>query len=169
MSLLVPCCKRWPRYHTLILLLLLLGYRGSLPAGGQTKEEMPFFRLQGIIACLLQSHTSPALPFVVATRVVELEDFLGFRLLTPTPAVLKSRLRLQQFWKADSDSSSFKKPTPTPDSDSTTLVATHTVILAEKWQPITVPEGVLSPSKCRVLVTLIHCCLKPFFSFNLEI
>ena len=33
-------------------------------------------------------------------RVVESEDFLGFR--------------LQQFWKTDSDSSSFKKPTPTP-------------------------------------------------------
>ena len=29
-------------------------------------------------------------------RVVESEDFLGFRLLTPTPAVLKNLLRLQQ-------------------------------------------------------------------------
>ena len=34
------------------------------------------------------------------TRVVELEDFLGFR--------------LQQFWKTNSDSSSFKKPILTP-------------------------------------------------------
>ena len=75
----------------------------------------------------------------LATRVVESEDFLGFRLQqfwktelrlqqfwktdsdsssfekpTPTPAVLKNRLRLQQFWKTDSDSSSFEKPTPTP-------------------------------------------------------
>ena len=41
-----------------------------------------------------------------------------FRLPTPTPAVLKNRLRLQQFWKTDSDSSSFKNPTPDSDSSS---------------------------------------------------
>ena len=34
---------------------------------------------------------------VLTSMVVESEDFLGFRLLTPTPAVLKNRLRLQQF------------------------------------------------------------------------
>ena len=39
---------------------------------------------------------------LLSYRVVESEDFLGFR------------LRLQQFWKTDSDSNSFKKPTPTP-------------------------------------------------------
>ena len=39
---------------------------------------------------------------MVKPRVVESEDFLGFR--------------LQQFWKTDSDSSSFKKPTPDSDS-----------------------------------------------------
>ena len=56
----------------------------------------------------------------------------------PTPAVLKNRLRLQQFWKTDSDSrlrlQQFWKLTPTPDSswkhatpdsDSTTLDWPH--------------------------------------------
>ena len=53
---------------------------------------------------------------LLIARVVESEDFLGFRLrlLTPTPAVLKTRLRLQHFWKPDSDSSNFEKATPTP-------------------------------------------------------
>ena len=40
--------------------------------------------------------------FVLCSRVVESEDFLGFQ--------------LQQFRKTNSDSSSFKKQTPTPES-----------------------------------------------------
>ena len=41
-------------------------------------------------------------------------DSISFEKPTPTPSVLKNRLRLHQFWKTDSDSISFEKPTPTP-------------------------------------------------------
>ena len=48
----------------------------------------------------------------------------SFEKPTPTPAVLKNRLRLQHFLKPDSDSSNLKKTTPTPDSDSSRKHAT---------------------------------------------
>ena len=47
-------------------------------------------------------------------RVVESEDFLGFRLHPINCSSSKNRLRLPHPFKTDSDSSTFENPTPTP-------------------------------------------------------
>ena len=96
----------------------------------------------------------------VVARVVESEDFLGFRLrlLTPTPAVLKNRLRLQQFWKtdSDSDSSSFKKPTPTPDSDSSNFKkTTPTPDSDSSWKHATPPTPTPDSDSTTLAVTAV--------------
>ena len=69
-----------------------------------TEKLQPEKRVDLITSSLLQD------------RVVESEDFLGFRLrLHPINcSSSKNRLRLPTFFKTDSDSSNFEKMTPTP-------------------------------------------------------
>ena len=52
-------------------------------------------------------------------------DSSSFKKPTPTPAFLKTQLRLQHFWKPDSDSSIFENPTPTPAFLKTRLRLQH--------------------------------------------